>query len=360
MDQKSRLSESNVKKPLPSLTENTVAINNASNNVQSPRALAPVDKSTNNLVNSQTHNQARNVIGQFPLLHTRVDLESGQAYSPINLTDKLTLASMDTPRETTAKKRASIFITGSHLATDIRMTNIDPNVSALTRYDNSYPGVGLRVGIALPLNNTFSLNTSIGYNNLNNKSQYDAEFIYYENNTIDTGMGNLMHLSSPHVETPMVDFSDEITLRVNDSEISNGEKLDQVTDISDTYQIAQLSTTLSAKVLRYKNLSIHTGVGLSGNFILNLEQGLDTKMKSNSSVMMEETMSINLTQEINRSFLSGSLSLGLQYDFSDSIYLRVNSRYEKGLTSLRVQATNDQPQSYLNSFGTEMTLGYAF
>ncbi len=310
------------------------------------------------VLTDDTSNPKRQLLGLSPILANQASVLSQQSSPAIDLRQQVSpILSKETQN---TRQPMSLLLTGSHLSSDIRMTNIDVNNTTLTQYDDFYPGVGFSVGVSVPLNKTLSINTSIGYSRLNNRSRYESDFIYYENNTIQTGMGNLMHLSNPTVETPMMDYSDEIVLRVNDNQITNGEMLDHVTEISDTYQVVQLSTGISAEILRYKKLSVHTGIGLTGNYILNISQALDTKMLSNSNVMMEEITNLNLTQNINRKYLSGSLSLGLQYDLTQAMYLRFNSRYEKGITSLRIQRSSEQPKSFINSFGSEMTIGYAF
>ena len=311
---------------------------------------------------NQLINNENLIISQPPILKGMSGFDLGKNHIVLQLNDHLSTvqSSLFATKKVKKNRNVSFLFSAGYLGSNVRMTNINPNSFTLTQYENLYPGVGINLGIGLQLGKKFQLRSTIGYESITNESLYQSDFHYDEENTVTTQSGELMHLSNSAVETPMGQFSDELALRFRESNIPNGEMLDQVTSITDDYQIIQLATVLSYEVLRIKKISLHTGFGLSGNYILNFDQSLDTKMLSNTSIMMEEKKITNLAPAVNRYFLSSSLNLGLDYAISPSTYLGIHSSYERGITSIRKQDSKALPQSFLNSIGTELVLGYSF
>lgn len=260
----------------------------------------------------------------------------------------------------TNKTSASVFITGGLLNSCLHMTNIDAGPFSLTKYDEFYPGYYFGIGAYKPINNSLNLYGTISFNQITNQSLFENDITYNNANAIQHTDGSMLYQSEFYMETPMASFNDNVAFRLLDNQIVNGETLNNKTNISETYQILTFTIGVDYELFQSKKLSGLFSTGLSSNYIIGIDQTMDSKIYRQDAMMMDKTLAVDLTSTVNRLHLSGRLNLGLQYDLTDKVYLQLNGGYEKGLTSVRKHSLTSLPKTYISSFSSGISLGYTF
>ena len=256
--------------------------------------------------------------------------------------------------------KASVFLTGGILNSCLHMTNIDAAPFSLTKYDEFYQGYSVGMGARRALTTKISLSGTLSFNLINNKSLFEDEVSYNSAKEVEQLDGSMTYNSDVFMETPMASFNDMVSYRLLDNTITDGTLLQHKTDISEQYQLLQLTLSADYTIFSKDRISGTFSTGLSTNYILGIDQTMDSKVYQANDMLMNMSLSNDLTSEVNRVHLSGTINLGISYRLTDNIYLQLSGGYEKGITSVRKYSNNSLPKTFISSLSSGLNVGYTF
>jgi opacity protein-like surface antigen len=258
------------------------------------------------------------------------------------------------------KRKFEGYVFSTLTMSSFRMTNIENNDFSLTKYDNNYLGYQLGAGLKINLIKNLQLNSSLSWSRLNNKSLFKDDMAYKLANESLNAQGEKMYDTNLNVESPMGSFSAEVRFGVADQQIEENDLLNNTTEINQHFNLINLSLGLDYTFLNSGKFQLLISSGLTGNYLYELNQEMDTKVVFTDKILMDNSFTSNNMDEIDPYFLSIYGNLGMRFNMSERLYFQLSGGWENALGALRTTKSASPSSTFLNHVKSQVHIAYRF
>ncbi len=272
----------------------------------------------------------------------------------------LTLNSFLEEKESTStpsKWRA--YMSVGHLYSSFKMNAISNANYTLEDYDKYYNGIQFLVGSTYSVNEKFSLSFDLGFRGIHNKSTFTKINSYDSANEFYSAENELMYRASFDITSPLGLFSDEMELKMDGIDMSEGDPMKNKTNIHQILRVANLSTALNYELFSSGNTSLNASVGLSFNRLFEARHKMTVKMYDGAEEMDNKLFQYNDLNLLRPFFWESNIGLNLRRDFANNIFLNLGANYHRSLHSL-TRANANNAKTTLHGFNSSISIGYTF
>lgn len=328
----SKILEDNVKQKNNLFAGNTSIIEKEKKNV------SPIEKSLNrlNLVINKLATK------QFLILsdHKIIDLPEE-------------MSSLLHPIKKLAKERdnspISLFGFAGANFSSIHMTNMSDSKFSLTGYEEYCLGYQFGFGAEYQLKSRWSLNGNLSYTVAKNRSVYESDYKYDQNNEYTNNVGEVIYQDDIIIESPMHAMTENVSFKNSSSGPVHEEMMQTKVAFDQILHFANLNLGIDYTIHESDKTRISAGLGLRGQYLLSMKEDMDMQMYHDSHMMMEKTASHNSLENMNRALLAPYGKIGFDYKLNDRNSIKLTGNYYHPLTSIRQTDSEVDPSTYLKN-----------
>jgi hypothetical protein len=291
--------------------------------------------------------RSKSVMAPLPLLMLAPDNNSEvQISSPTNTVEKITRSGLEWYLGTTSNW------------TTLEMKGIEESTASLTEYDQRYLGYAIRAGIIQELSNRWSVDYRFSYQHLTNKSAFMEQLIYDDGlETVDAN-GKTTYAMDINVLSPMNKLQKDVKFQVDNFSISDKDVFENITRISDKYNLWTLSVIPKIDLIKSDKWSVNAGLGVQSNYLLNMREDMDVKLYFESQMMKNEVIQSDPSDNVNPWSLSaiGELTLSRAMTAKSSISLTAGMHHS--ITPVNTPSKGVAPRTYVNAVQVGLNLNF--
>lgn len=240
----------------------------------------------------------------------------------------------------------------------IRMSGMEPSGFSLTGYDKSYLGYELGLGLIQDINEKWSINYTASYRHVMNKSFYESEFMFDEDNLITTVDGDLIYQLFSEMQTPTGAYVSNENLSFRD-EMDDKTMMDQNADIELIFNFVSVGAKPRYDLIQKNGFKLFAEAGLNINYLVHYCQTVDLKFYHENEMMMGNSEDIFSMNNLNKFSFTSSLGLGLEYNIGDKFFSGLKLGSSRSLNSIKqLSSATDETRTYIDNLGLSLTAGY--
>ena len=249
---------------------------------------------------------------------------------------------------------------GGILMSSFSMTNLVDSPFSLTGYEDYQRGYFVGIGANKNINDRLFALLDVAYNRVNNLSEYQEQMSYDKENETMDAFGNNMYTTDYTIESTMGRFSGDVDIPIGVMDFSDGQLIENNTAITQRFDIISSNLGLGYTVLRKSNLELAFIGSIGANYILNLEEDMDTEIFIEDMMMKNKSIMNTSLQKSNRIYGSINGGIRLQYRVNNRFGLSLNAGLERAITTMRKCATDKEPATYINNRKLSLSANYSF
>ena len=242
----------------------------------------------------------------------------------------------------------------------IRMSGMEPSSFTLTGYDDSHMGYEFGLGLVQELNRKWSINYTASYRHVTNRSQYESDFMFEEDNLITDVDGELVYQLFSELQTPTGAY-------INNRDLAFAEMMDdnvmmnEKADIKLLFNFVSVGAKPRFSLFQNNNFNVFAEAGLNVNYLVHYCQSLDMKFYYENKMMMGNYVDDYSMSKLNRFSFTTSLGLGLEYNLGDRFFSSIRLGSSRSLNSIKqLDVNNDNTRTYIDNLGLSLSAGYRF
>lgn len=239
---------------------------------------------------------------------------------------------------------------------------ISPSVpgAELTKYDRSYLGGGLQVGLEQALKNNWIVHYAVGYQYLQNNSLYKKEIIFDEDLVTDLGGLQRNYSTALTIADPTGQFKENFEALIQKNILQDNDIMKQKSHIHSHFHIINVNVGASYHRGIFSSWDIYLGVSLDINYVLAAERNVETDLYKQTEIVMADKLKSTSDISLNPISLGISPVAGIRYRINSIWDLGVTSSYHIGITPTNKVNSSSVGKTYLRDWRTGVSIGYNF
>lgn len=266
---------------------------------------------------------------------------------------------MFVPEASNAKALAAYAFFDLNLNT-IRMSGMEPASFSLTGYDESYLGYEFGLGLIQDISRKWSINYTASYRHVMNKSHYESEFIFEEENLMMDLNGDLEYQLFSQLQTPTGAYINNQDLLFAE-EMEDETMMDHAADIKLIFDFVSVGAKSRFNLFSSEQFMVFAEAGLNVNFLVHFCQSIDSDFYYENKMMMSNHVDDYSMTKLNRLSFTTSLGLRLEYNLGDRFFSALKLGSSRSLNSIKkLDVNNDNTRTYIDNLGLSLAAGYRF
>ncbi len=341
----------------PVKTDNTILstyFNNTSSSLNLPAGKSEDDEAiVNTLPSADAVSELMN-LASVPTIHPEL-VWTEEAETEMTLIPSV----LNTAKEKSLNTPEMYLRLGSRFSS-FRMSNVDPNSTALVNYDRKKFGPEYGLGLKQYLGERFSIDYSLSYSRLNNESLYRDQMIFDKDGAVENAEGEMVYDMPVQAESPTGIYATNFNFLLDELNLNDGSMLDNKTNINQVYDVISVSIKPGFDIVQSEKLKIGINAGVETNIIFGFCQELDMKIYHGSEMLKNAAMEDHSMDYLNNFLFGvvGEFSADYQWNSSWSSSLRIGSM--RSINSLRKVSDSNSPGTYLEDVRVALTTGFHF
>jgi hypothetical protein len=221
-------------------------------------------------------------------------------------------------------KTFQFYALGGVNASTIKMTNIGNPDFRLTGYERYYADWFTGLGFEYSFHPKWSLLLEASYNRMHVQSTYEHDIVYDKSLEYIDNQGNVNYESNYEVATVMGRQSSAFSIDLGEKNIADHAELQNLALIDNSFSTLSLGLGTQYQLFCHKNWSLDMGVGLQYNYLLQLNEQMESSIYHENGLMFRESIVVEPMDKANQSFWSLSGNMRLGYQFNDLVGIKLN------------------------------------
>ena len=272
----------------------------------------------------------------------------------------LSLAAFEPEQKSNFGKNLSAFAFFDLNMNSIRMSGMENTGFTLTGYDESQLGYELGIGVSQNLSKRWGIAYTASYRHFTNKSLYQSEFLYEQEDLITSIDGDLVYQLFTETQTPTGAYITNQDLTFAE-EMDDHTMMDANADIELFFNFVSIGAKPRFSLFQTKGLQVFAEAGLNINYLVHYCQSVDVEFSYEDKMMMHNSGDNYSMDDLNKISFTSSLGLGLEYNLGEHIFSSLKFGTSRSISSITASNNNtNDTRTYLDNLGISVSAGYRF
>ncbi len=242
----------------------------------------------------------------------------------------------------------------------LTMKNIPESpVTKLYEYDNSQSGAGAYAFIGKPLSKKISIEAGLGYQQYQNSSVLEDNFLFEGNHVIMMPDGNEVYQKQIDVINPLGDYSTMLAFRVSD-QMQENDIINEYTTMNQKLHTVHFDMNIKYKILSLNRFDLSLGAGLGVGYLAKLENNFNISCYHNGQLQSTRTETPKNLSQTQKWYGQAIGKINIEYHLTDQLGLILETQYRSGISSLRRGTETNGSQTYIHAVLLSAGLTHTF